>query len=123
MKDSSFELKPFILLFALVLFISFCIDTTGETLKNPVYFFAFLSAALVISVNYRILKASNPDIVYIIITAGIILKLLYVLYTAVWTRQHDVIDFGVGEGHAGYIEAVAVDDPVGADALRRVGVA
>ena len=106
MKDSSFELKPFILLFALVLFISFCIDTTGETLKNPVYFFAFLSAALVISANYRILKASNPDIVYIIITAGIILKLLYVLYTAVWTRQHDVIDFGVGEGHAGYIEYI-----------------
>ncbi len=106
MKDSSFELKPFILLLALVLFISFCIDTTGETLKNPVYLFMFVSAALVLSAYCKEIKAAKPDVVYIIITAGIILKLLYVLYTAIWTRQHDVIDFGVGEGHAGYIEYI-----------------
>ena len=106
MKDSSFKLKPFILLSALVLFISFCMDTTGETLKNPAYLFVFISAALVLSAYLKELKAAKPDAVYMIIAAGIILKLLYVLYTAIWTRQHDVIDFGVGEGHAGYIEYI-----------------
>ncbi len=106
MKNSSFEIKPFILLFAAVLFISFCIDTTGETLKNPVYLFLFISLLLVFLANIKELKKAKPETVYIIIMAGILLKLLYVLYTAVWTRQHDVIDFGTGEGHAGYIEYI-----------------
>ena len=32
------------------------------------------------------------------------LRLFYVYYTPVWRRQHDVIDFGAGEGQASFIE-------------------
>ncbi|HAG70028.1 MAG TPA: hypothetical protein DCL38_08645 [Lachnospiraceae bacterium] len=104
MKTDSFEIKPFVYLFSAVLIICFCFDTTEETLKQPAYFFAFLAALLILSVNIKRLKSVFRDPVCLILTLGILLKLLYVLYTAIWTRQHDVVDFGTGEGHAGYIE-------------------
>ena len=36
--------------------------------------------------------------------ASALLRLFYVYYTPVWRRQHDVIDFGAGEGQAAFIE-------------------
>ncbi|NLG03394.1 MAG: phospholipid carrier-dependent glycosyltransferase, partial [Clostridia bacterium] len=40
----------------------------------------------------------------VMIGIGVFLRLAYILFTPVWCRQHDVIDFGTGIGHAGYIE-------------------
>ncbi len=100
----TFNWQPFLALFALVLFFSFCIDTTAETLRNNyAYLFLFISSLLLVFAfrNYILIRDN-----YIIILGGVLIKLIYVLYTAIWTRQHDVIDFGVGEGHAGYIEYI-----------------
>ncbi|MCR4655922.1 MAG: glycosyltransferase family 39 protein [Lachnospiraceae bacterium] len=106
MQNSSFEIKPFIYLVPVVFILCFCLDTTQETLKNPVYLFLFLSVMIIAGLQMGRLKDEETDVVYLIIAMGIFLKILYVLYTAIWTRQHDVIDFGVGEGHAGYIEYI-----------------
>ena len=42
-----------------------------------------------------------------VILSGILsalLRMYYIYYTPVWRRQHDVIDFGAGEGQAAFIE-------------------
>lgn len=102
--DSSFRIRPFILLAAMALFICFGLDTTQETLKS----WQFLMVMVSVLLTFLVFRKYLPiDDVSMIIILGILLKLAYVLYTAVWTRQHDVVDFGTGEGHAGYIEYLA----------------
>ncbi|MCR5419544.1 MAG: hypothetical protein K6E98_00895 [Lachnospiraceae bacterium] len=100
---SSFNYNPFILLTALVLFLAFCMDTTAETLRKPQYIFLLISVILVLFVFRQLVSISEPAS---ILLGGVMLKTAYILYTAIWTRQHDVIDFGTGEGHAGYIEYI-----------------
>lgn len=99
--NSSFQIRPFILLAAMALFICFGLDTTQETLKSWQFLMVMISILLTIFVFRKYLPI---DDISMIIVLGIFLKLAYVLYTGVWTRQHDVVDFGTGEGHAGYIE-------------------
>ena len=50
-----------------------------------------------------------PLIVYAVMIAGILIKTVYIFYTAVYTRQHDVIDFGAAEGHGAYIEYILLN--------------
>ena len=87
----------------MAVFICFALDTTQETLKSWQFFMVLVSVLLVFFVFRKYLPISD---VSVIIGSGMFLKLAYVLYTAVWTRQHDVVDFGTGEGHAGYIEYI-----------------
>ncbi len=102
-NNRSFSFKPFILMAALVFFLAFCMDTTAETLRKPQYMFFLLSVFIVLFVFRRMVYITEPAL---ILLTGIIFRTSYILYTAIWTRQHDVIDFGVGEGHAGYIEYI-----------------
>lgn len=88
---------------ALALFLSFCTDMTGETLCRPAYFFAVVVIVLIAVVCRKNLPKSA--IPYVLFGGGFV-KVAYILYTAVWTRQHDVISFGAGEGHAAYIEYI-----------------
>lgn len=106
MNDRLSALKPYLDTALCALFICFLTDTTKESLRVSAYFFAFIliAAFLLLHTDRKRLRGLDPAMV--ILAAGIFLKLLYVLYTAVWTRQHDVVDFGVGEGHAGYIEYI-----------------
>ncbi len=106
MKNTTFRLKPFILLFSLMLVVSFCFDTTKEGLWNPAYLFWPLVFLIVFLSLRKSIIYSEDTILYVIMLTGILIKTAYVLYTAIYTRQHDVIDFGVGEGHAGYIEYI-----------------
>lgn len=106
MNKSSFECKPFIYLVSVVLALCFCFDTTQETLRNPAYLFALAVLVIVFFTRRGKIDMSDISPIYIILTVGTLIKIFYVLYTAIWTRQHDVIDFGVGEGHAGYIEYI-----------------
>ncbi len=106
MKNSSFEIKPFIFLCAALMVLCFCLDTTEETLRNHRYLFLFLSIAAVFFACMGKEGLKRIDIIYLVIALGILIKFSYVLYTAVWTRQHDVVGFGTGEGHAGYIEYI-----------------
>lgn len=99
----SFTYQPFILLAALVIFLAFCMDTTAETLKKPQYLFFLLAVFVVLFVFRQLVNITEPALILLL---GVMLRTSYVLYTAIWTRQHDVIDFGVGEGHAGYMEYI-----------------
>ncbi len=103
MKNKSFTFQPFILLTALVLFLAFCMDTTAETLRQPQYLFFLIAVFLILFVFRKMVDITEPMSILLL---GVLLKTAYVLYTAIWTRQHDVIDFGTGEGHAGYIEYI-----------------
>ncbi len=98
---SSFRIEPFFALFSLTLLLCFVLRTTGETLRDPQYYMGLAAVLLLIFTLRRRLKFSA---VSLIMGFGILTKLSYVLYTAVWNRQHDVVDFGVGEGQAAYIE-------------------
>ncbi|MCR5356840.1 MAG: hypothetical protein K6E63_05480 [Lachnospiraceae bacterium] len=102
-RNQIFTYQPFILLTALTFFLAFCMDTTAETLRRPQYMFFLLSVFIVLFVFRQIVSISEPAL---ILLAGVMLRTSYILYTAIWTRQHDVIDFGTGEGHAGYIEYI-----------------
>ena len=95
--------RPLLLIIALALFMSFCIDMTNNTIKNPVYFFSLAVFAIVCAAFCNNL---SRDAVVWTMVLGAILKASYILYTPVWERQHDVIDFGAGEGHAAYIEYI-----------------
>ena len=103
MDDKTFTFQPFILLTAMVFFLAFCMDTTAETLRKPQYLFFLLAVFLVLFVFRQLVSISEPAL---ILLAGVLLRTSYILYTAIWTRQHDVVDFGTGEGHAGYIEYI-----------------
>lgn len=100
-KKLSFRWEPFLILATVAIFISFGLQSTQETLKSGQYLMVFAAALLLTAVLCRYLPVNT---VSVIIALGIFLKLAYILYTATWTRQHDVVDFGTGEGHAGYIE-------------------
>ena len=103
MNNRSFNFQPFILMTALVLFLAFCMDTTAETLRRPQYLFFLIAVFLVLFAFRKMIDITEPASILLL---GVMLRTAYVLYTAIWTRQHDVIDFGTGEGHAGYIEYI-----------------
>ena len=100
-KKSTVCWEPFLILAAVALFISFGLDTTQESLKSWQLLMVLIAALLLTAALCRYLPVNA---VSVMIALGLFLKLAYVLYTATWTRQHDVVDFGTGEGHAGYIE-------------------
>lgn len=65
----------------------------------------FLCTPLVFGLFLKKKKLLNEDITaYLIILTGVILRLIYITYTDVNTRQHDVHEFFTNEGgHAEYI--------------------
>lgn len=96
-------INVFLMLAAAFLLLAFCVDTSGDTLIRPQYI-AIVIASLIIVFLCR--KSISFDSVILTIVLGSILKLCYVAYTETWNRQHDVIAFGAGEGHAAYIEYI-----------------
>lgn len=96
-------IQPLILTVALALFLSFCIDMTGESLRRTELFFVVVCVALVCFV-FR--KNLPRQAVIWVMCGGAFIKTAYIIYTATWVRQHDVISFGAGEGHAAYIEYI-----------------
>lgn len=59
------------------------------------------AAVVFIKVNYEI---NDALIIAILIALGIAIRFVYILYTGVVDRQHDVGDFTGNVGHAGYIK-------------------
>ena len=103
MNDFSTKLRPVLLITALALFMSFCLDLSNNSLRTPAYFGTIVTFVIVCFAYYRGL---NRNAAIWAMVLGAFLKASYVLYTPVWERQHDVIDFGAGEGHAAYIEYI-----------------
>ena len=92
---------PFLLIMAASIFLAFGVDLTVETLRTPAYFFVILSVLLVLIVFRQSLP--KEPVIWVMLM-GAFVKASYIIYTATWTRQHDVISFGASEGHAAYIE-------------------
>lgn len=101
MKNTSFNIKPFLGLLAIAIFSSFTISSTHGTLLSWQLFMVFISVILALLSLSHFIKMKAT---YFIMGSGIFLRLCYILYTEVWERQHDVVDFGAGEGQAAYIE-------------------
>ena len=51
-------------------------------------------------------RLTTEKIIMLIIAAGFLVRLVYVLYTPVTSRQHDVNSFGSETGHAAYIKYI-----------------
>ena len=86
-----------------ILLLSFCIDTSGNTLKKPLFYVLLVSLLLILlAMRNRLLKLP----VIWVMAGGSFIKLCYILYTETWNRQHDVVAFGAGEGQAAYIEYI-----------------
>lgn len=100
-NNTSFKIKPFIILTAVVLFTCFVLNTCSNSLRRPWYFATVIVALILILLLRKSLKFTDASL---IMGLGIFLRWLYILYTEVWQRQHDVVAFGAGEGQAAYIE-------------------
>lgn len=103
MGEKSFDIRPFIIMFAACLLFALCLDMTGESLFRWEFYVVFIASALMFATLFKSLNLSG---ISVIIFLGILLRFVYIFYTATWSRQHDVVDFGTGEGHAGYIEYI-----------------
>jgi len=102
MKNNS-VIKPITAILVAALFLAFCYDMCTESLRTSSYLFLIVCIAVTVVVFRN--DFPKTAVFYTMLT-GMLLKLSYVLYTPVWCRQHDVIDFGAGEGHAAYIEYI-----------------
>ena len=102
MKNNS-VIKPITAFITAALFIAFCLDLSVWSVGDASYLFLII-CTLAVVVAFR--KNLPSSAVFYTMLAGMFLKLTYVIYTPVWCRQHDVIDFGAGEGHAAYMEYI-----------------
>ena len=102
MKNNS-VIKPIAALLIFALFISFCFDLSADTIRTSSYAFLVICTVAVIAVFRKDLPGTA---VFYTMIAGVLIRLTYIAYTPVWCRQHDVIDFGAGEGHAAYMEYI-----------------
>ena len=96
-------IKALITILTAVLFFAFIYDLSTESIKDASYIFLIVCTVLVL-VLFR--NRTSYTGTFFAMLSGMILKLTYVIYTPVWCRQHDVVDFGAGEGHAAYIEYI-----------------
>lgn len=51
-------------------------------------------------------RLTYDKVLLLILATGFLVRLVYVMYTPVTVRQHDVSTFGNGKGHSGYIEYI-----------------
>lgn len=102
-EDKSYSnfIRIFACLVAGGLLTAFFVDTSGNTILRPQFIIICFVLVLLLLVFYKKLP-KKP--VFWVIFAGIFIRFCYIYYTEVWCRQHDVVDFGVGEGQAAYIE-------------------
>ncbi len=102
MKNNT-VIKPIMAIFIAALFFAFIFDLSEESIGTPSF-----AALVIISVATLVVyqKTFPATAVFHTMIAGMLLKIAYVIYTPVWCRQHDVIDFGASEGHAAYIQYI-----------------
>ncbi|MBE5849366.1 MAG: phospholipid carrier-dependent glycosyltransferase [Lachnospiraceae bacterium] len=102
MKNNT-VIKPIMAIVIFALFLAFCFDLSTESIRNPGFCFLIVCTILTIVIFRN--NFPKTAVFYTMLT-GMLLKLAYVVYTPVWCRQHDVVDFGAGEGHAAYMEYI-----------------
>ena len=88
---------------AAALFLAFCFDMKAESIRTSSFAFLIICTVVVVVTFRKNLPSTGTF--YAMLT-GMFLKIAYAIYTPVWCRQHDVIDFGAGEGHAAYMEYI-----------------
>jgi hypothetical protein len=99
--------KPYLLLTVACLFAAFAIDVTTMSKTFLLIFtvsgFSVLTAIMCFTKSK---KLTDKRIAVILIAAGFLLRLVYILYTTIEYRQHDVWSFSGNIGHAGYIKYI-----------------
>lgn len=102
-NDSMKKTKTVLYIVSLAVFLSLCMNMANNTLHQSAFLGAIIVVCLVCIANRKNL---TRDYIIWVMILGAFTKVSYILYTAVWERQHDVVDFGAGEGHAAYIEYI-----------------
>jgi len=75
--------------------------------KAAYIFIVGVLATIIIAAILAFFKKMNVErAIILLFAAGLLLRLMYVLYTSKYTRQHDVGNFGEYYGHAGYIHYI-----------------
>jgi prepilin signal peptidase PulO-like enzyme (type II secretory pathway) len=96
--------RPYLLLAAACILAAFAIDVM--TMKEPFLLIFTISGFSVLTAIMYFTKGTmltDRKIAVILIAAGFLLRLIYILYTPITYRQHDVWTFSHDFGHAGYI--------------------
>ncbi len=99
--------RPYLLLAAACILAAFAIDVT--TMKEPFLLIFTISGFSVLTAIMYFTKGTmltDRKIAVILIAAGFLLRLIYILYTPITYRQHDVWTFSHDFGHAGYIKYI-----------------
>lgn len=99
--------RPYLLLAAACITAAFAIDVTTMSSTFLLIFsiagFSVLTAILCLTKGN---KLTDRRIAVVLIAAGFLLRLVYILYTTIEYRQHDVWFFSGDKGHAGYIRYI-----------------
>ncbi|MCR5673887.1 MAG: glycosyltransferase family 39 protein [Lachnospiraceae bacterium] len=102
MKNNS-VIKPMIIILTAALFLAFCFDMKAESIRTSSFAFLVICTLIVLVIFRKDIPLTG---VLAAMITGAFIKIAYVIYTPVWCRQHDVVDFGAGEGHAAYMEYI-----------------
>ena len=103
--------KKEILIYYLITIIFFIfIYIIQPIIENHIKIITIVSILLVVGVFYAIkrikkLKINYKDIVLIIMILGILIRAMYIIYTPITERQHDVYSIN-DQGHLGYIYTI-----------------
>ena len=103
--------KKEILIYYLITIIFFIfIYIIQPIIENHIKIITIVSILLVVGVFYAIkrikkLRINYKDIVLIIMILGILIRAMYIIYTPITERQHDVYSIN-DQGHLGYIYTI-----------------
>ena len=98
---------PYLAFGLVFLLFHICADPIwSEFLLRLFILFAILCVVTVGVFLYRAVRLNHERAIFLTITIGVLIRLVYVIYTDIYTRQHDIVWSG-NTGHIGYIMHIA----------------
>lgn len=104
-KKQTLQKSTFYLLFIVITAFILFFFTQIQGLSHNIYFLFLLGAFGAVFLIFYLRNTNqltNGKLVAIVFFLGFTLRLIYILYTTIYTRQHDVGDFQ-GAGHLSYV--------------------
>lgn len=88
--------------FFLVVYLLTPVIETNIKLITAISILVILSSSIIYKIIKKDSKVNTKNLAIIIITIGILIRAMYIIYTPITERQHDVYSIN-DEGHLGYI--------------------
>lgn len=90
------------IVFFLVVYLLTPVIETNIKLITAISILVILSSSIIYKIIKKDSKVNTKNLAIIIITIGILIRAMYIIYTPITERQHDVYSIN-DEGHLGYI--------------------